>query len=185
VVLTLSLPKPLVSPRRAFLNRLEKPLAILLISLGLTVAALSHQPAHGAGVVAESTRVATVSSLTISQMLPNGVYLYGQSPEAMQLGSEYMVFEVNQDQVVGAFYMPQSSFDCFVGEIGSRRLSLNIFDSYDQSVHPYAIALDVNSSVATNGSGSGAEMGLEGFHRISDVSELDQSLLNTCRADHL
>ena len=184
-MLTLSLSKSSVSPRLAFLNRLEKPLSVLLISLGLTVAALSHQPAHGADVVAESARIATSNTLTISQMLPDGVYLYGQSPEAMQLGSEYMVFEVNQNQVVGAFYMPQSSFDCFVGEIGSRRLSLNIFNSYDQSVHPYAIALDANSSVASNGSGSGAELGLEGFHRISDISELDQSLLNTCRADHL
>ena len=184
-MLTLSLSKSSVSPRLAFLNRLEKPLAVLLISLGLTVAALSHQPAHGADVVAESARIATSNTLTISQMLPDGVYLYGQSPEAMQLGSEYMVFEVNQNQVVGAFYMPQSSFDCFVGEIGSRRLSLNIFNSYDQSVHPYAIALDANSSVASNGSGNGAELGLEGFHRISDISELDQSLLNTCRADHL
>ena len=184
-MLTLSLSKSLVSPRLAFLNRLEIPLSVLLLSLGLTVAALSHQPAHGADVIAESARIATSNTLTISQMLPDGVYLYGQSPEAMQLGSEYMVFEVNQNQVVGAFYMPQSSFDCFVGEIGSRRLSLNIFNSYDQSVHPYAIALDANSSVASNGSGSGAELGLEGFHRISDISELDQSLLNTCRADHL
>ena len=43
----------------------------------------------------------------------NGVYLYGQSPEPEQVGSAYAVMEIVENRAVGAFYMPQSSFDCF------------------------------------------------------------------------
>ena len=47
--------------------------------------------------------------------LKDGVYLYGESSQPEQIGQSYMVFEVKQGQVTGAFYMPRSSFDCFTG----------------------------------------------------------------------
>jgi hypothetical protein len=124
------------------------------------------------------TQVAQASA----QTLPDGVYLYGQATEPEQIGSAYMVFEVSQNQVVGAFYMPHSSFDCFNGEFQSDRLALNVVDSYEQTVNPYSIALESDGSVASTGEAI-APIGLEGFNRMPTVSDNDRRILATCQAD--
>ena len=77
----------------------------------------------------------------------DGVYLYGQSPQPNTIGSEYLVFEVNQGQVIGGFYMPSSSFDCFYGSVEAQKLALTVVDSYEQTPHPYAVALQSESPV--------------------------------------
>ncbi|MBD1910692.1 MULTISPECIES: hypothetical protein [unclassified Leptolyngbya] len=168
---------------QTLLNRVEKPLTALVLTVGLTLVAVGQSHARTVTPDLGSTEVATANpGLTVSQRMADGVYLFGQSPEAFQNGSEYIVFEVNQDQVVGAFYLPNSSFDCFTGEVGTRQLSLNIVDSYDQTVHPYAVAMRAEGSVAST-SDEAAPMTLEGFHQIANLSDLDQHILDTCRAD--
>lgn len=169
---------------KSLLNHLERPITALALTVGLAVAALA--PAHGAETLpAASNQVALANAEAhlISQRLPNGVYLYGQSPEAEQFGSAYMVFEVTDRQVVGAFYMPSSSFDCFYGEVQAQQLALNVIDTYEQSVHPYAVALETSGSVANNGNEAIAPLSLEGFHAIGSVSDNDQRILTTCKAD--
>jgi len=168
----------------ALLNRVEKPLAALVLTLGLTVAAVSQSHAHSVkAATVEATQVATARSVqVVSQRIPDGIYLYGQSPESFQIGSEYIVFEVNQDEIVGAVYAPHSSFDCFTGEVGNRQLNLSIVDSYDQTVHPYAVALRSEGTVASNVE-SAAPVTLDGFHAIANLSDLDREILNTCRAN--
>jgi len=166
-------------------NRFEKPFTALLLTLGLAAAALT--PAHGieASRLAD-TNAATVARLegAISQRFPNGTYLYGQSQQPDQLGSAYMVFEVTENRVLGAFYMPHSSFDCFYGEVQAQELALNVIDSYEQTVHPYSVALQRNASVATTGGEAIAPLSLEGFHPLSGLSENDQRILNTCKVDY-
>ncbi|MBF2084983.1 hypothetical protein [Thermoleptolyngbya sp. C42_A2020_037] len=163
-------------------NRFEKPFTALFLTLGLAAAALA--PAHGL----EASRLTQASAATvarlegaISQRFPNGVYLYGQSQQPDQIGSAYMVFEVTENQVVGAFYMPHSSFDCFYGEVQAQELALNVIDSYEQTVHPYSVALQTNASVAATGGEAIAPLNLEGFHQLSALSENDQRILNTCK----
>ena len=80
--------------------------------------------------------------------LKNGVYLYGQSPVAESLGSEYLVFEVKDGSVKGAFYMPSSEFACFTGDVNRQSLSLSVSDPYENETYPYAIALSSQDSVA-------------------------------------
>jgi len=41
--------------------------------------------------------------------LTNGVYLYGKSPQPNQLLHNYIVFEQQNGQVIGAFYSPRLS----------------------------------------------------------------------------
>ena len=41
-------------------------------------------------------------------ILPNGIYLYGQSRQPDQIGQEYIVFKVSGSSLVGALYMPHS-----------------------------------------------------------------------------
>jgi hypothetical protein len=167
-------------------EQIEKPLTGLFVGLGLVVS-VPYLPAQAADVqVATSPLLSQASptgDLLNRQALPDGVYLYGQAPTPEQVGAAYMVFAVTDRQVVGAFYMPYSSFDCFQGEFQPDRLALNIVDSYDRSVHPYSVALDTSSPVASATSGTAVPAGLEGFHQIQSISENDQRILATCQAD--
>lgn len=194
-------------PWRTLAERLEKPLTGLFITLGLVVAGLPNSVAQGSELIAaQHTTNPQIGVPSIVQMgqsatspapsnrqsaqrlngrsLADGVYLYGQSPEPEQLGAAYMVFEVTQGNVVGAFYMPRSSFDCFSGQFEANRLALNVVDSYEQVAYPYAVALDSTSPVATAGGEAIAPVGLEGFQRIDQLSANDQRILTTCKADH-
>ena len=114
--------------------------------------------------------------------LPDGVYLYGQSPKADQVGAGYFVFEVNRGKVMGALYMPRSSFDCASGSFNGDRLALTVVNSYDRTTNPFAIALEGTSNVASSRP-EGNLIGLQGFHRISSISQNDYRILNTCKAD--
>jgi len=115
--------------------------------------------------------------------LTDGVYLYGESPQPEEIGQSYMVFEVKQGQVIGAFYMPRSSFDCFTGVPQGNNLSLNIIDSYTRETHSYQIGLNNTAVVATTGGQvSENNLVLEGFHRLSNPSENDTRILNQCKA---
>jgi hypothetical protein len=187
-------------PWRTLVERLEKPLTGLFVTLGLAVVGLpgSAEGLELSGMQLTSDRQASeqfVGQVTSQngqseqnlnpQSLSDGTYLYGQAPEPEQLGAAYMVFEVNQGDVVGAFYMPRSSFDCFSGEFEDDRLALTVVDSYEQTSYPFAIALDSSSSVAMAGGETIAPVGLEGFQRIDQLSENDQRILATCKADHL
>ena len=101
--------------------------------------------------------------------LADGVYLYGQQPVAAQLGSVYMVFEVIGRRTVGAFYMPSSSFDCFHGNISSTRLDLTVIDSYEQTSHPYSLAVQSQPILAAGK--AGADVSISGFTPIESLSE--------------
>ncbi len=192
-------------PWRTLVERLEKPLTGLFVTLGLAVVSLPNGSVQGSELSATHlTANHEVAQQLVGQTreqlpgrsveqsgqrldprsLTDGVYLYGQSPEPEQLGAAYMVFEVKQGDVVGAFYMPRSSFDCFFGNFEADRLALTVVDSYEQTQHPYAIALDTSSSVAMAGGETIAPVGLEGFQRIDELSANDQRILSTCKTDH-
>ena len=126
----------------------------------------------------------SLSAQSQFSFLENGIYLYGQSAEADQIDTSYMVFEVEDESIVGAFYVPSSSFDCFQGSIDSNELALHIHDSYAQESYPYSIALVANSSaIASQRSVIDSSVGIDGFHPIEAVSENDHRMLATCRAD--
>lgn len=155
-----------------------------VVGLGALFAAAAPMSAIEASAGQNRQTVETAASIgqAVQQKLPDGVYLYGQSPQPNQLGAAYMVFQVQNNRVIGAFFMPHSSFDCFDGEFQAERLALSVVDSYERTVHPFSVALGTNSSVATTGEAA-IPVSLEGFHRINTVSENDQRILSTCQAD--
>ncbi len=114
-------------------------------------------------------------------VLEDGIYLFGQSPQRDQVGASYAIFSVFDSQTVGAFYQPNSSFDCFSGQVHPDRMALNVVNSYEQTVHPYAIALITDTSL-TAGSAAPAYT-LTGFHHIENVSDQDLDILSVCEAD--
>jgi hypothetical protein len=175
------------SPLRTLMQVVEHPLTGLSLALGLAVGGLSagFAEATEAPVAVQENRTLAVASTASAgnlRALPDGVYLYGQSSEPGQVGAAYMVFEVDNNRVVGAFYMPYSSFDCFNGQFGADRLELTIINSYEQTVYSHTVALSDNSSVATAG-GAIVPVGLEGYHQIQQIDENDQRILATCQAD--
>ncbi len=154
----------------------------LLLSVTLSVG-LGAMLAQGSRANAQTdTQTDTQRDAVPAAQMSDGVYLYGQSAQPQTIGSEYLVFEVNQGTVVGGFYMPNSSFDCFYGNLQADKLALNVVDSYERTIHPYSLALAAGEAIASTG-GNVAPLGLEGYHRITSISELDQRILTTCKAD--
>ncbi|MBW4488452.1 MAG: hypothetical protein KME12_11745 [Trichocoleus desertorum ATA4-8-CV12] len=169
-----------LSPWRTLQRMTQTGLGILLLtslSAGGLQAAIAQPVASS-----KSPAKSSVDSKTSS--LADGTYLYGESPKAEQIGSAYMVFQVTQGNVVGAFYMPRSSFDCFSGRFEPGKLALNVIDTYEQATHPYAIALEQNSTVASNSTQpTVSEIGLQGFQRLAKVSANDQRILSMCQTN--
>lgn len=121
------------------------------------------------------------SEATNQQTLPDGTYVFGQSPEADQVGSTYLVFEANDEQIVGAFYMPASSFDCFYGEPEVEHLELTVVNSEDQSEYAHTVELQRDTNVATVGDWPIASLHLTGYHQIDTVSPNDRRILAACK----
>ncbi|MGB7248909.1 MAG: hypothetical protein WBC73_08225 [Phormidesmis sp.] len=148
---------------------------LALACLGLVFPSISNAQATDASADTGSRRS------TNRTILEDGIYLFGQSPTPDQAGTTYAVLSVQNNQTVGAFYQPRSSFDCFFGELQPNRLSVSVVDSYEQTVHPYSIALTSENSVAAGS--AAAAYGLDGFHRIETVSATDQEMLAVCQSD--
>lgn len=154
-------------------------LGVLVGAVSLSVAPVSAVPSPSS---TEAVKTAVRSSAVAQvQSLPNGTYLYGESPKPEQIGRTYLVFEVQDNQVVGAFYMPRSSFDCAYGTFQADRLAFTVVNSYEQGTHPYSISLQRSSSVASNAS-IVQKPELEGFHALTTLSDNDQRILNVCKA---
>ncbi|MCU0548753.1 MAG: hypothetical protein MUC48_05340 [Leptolyngbya sp. Prado105] len=125
------------------------------------------------------------TALAQATTLPDGVYLYGQSAQPDQLGQAYFVFESRQGKLVGALYMPNSSFDCTYGSVEPEKLSLMVIDTYDRSENPYIIATEQpDSTIASRLNPTAAPVSLEGYHRIEKVSTNDQRILNVCKQNY-
>ncbi len=117
----------------------------------------------------------------VRPVLAEGTHVYGSVSQAQQIGETYMVFEVTGDRVVGGFYQPHSSFDCFYGDLDRDRLALNIIDSYRNDTYTYDIALTSEAVVANGRSGSPIPS-LQGFHELERPSDTSQQVLETCQA---
>ncbi|MGA7934989.1 MAG: hypothetical protein WCA35_15690 [Kovacikia sp.] len=158
----------------------------LTFALSLAAQAFGNAVAHSSEVPAPMlTKHAEVSSTpgsTAQKPLQNGTYLYSQSPKADQIGATYLVFEVTGDRVVGAFYMPQSSFDCFHGNLKKTELALTIVNSYEKTSYPYGVALSKETNSAS-GVDAAVPTGLAGYFPIQRLSSNDQRILSTCKAN--
>lgn len=149
-----------------------------------TATLLTAQTARAVPVSVESDtaiiRPLLAQAPTVSERLTDGVYLFGEKPLPDQLQTAYMIFEARAGQVVGAFYAPHSSFDCFQGSVENARLSLAITETYSQEEYAYALNLE-DTAIAGP---SGSQFAIQGFHQIDAVSDNDLHILNTCQANY-
>ncbi len=169
------------SAKSVTVSMLKMSLAVSLGAIALlassSVAAQSRLNPNTSSNLDQSSQISLAQAA--NSPLSDGIYLYGESSQPEQMGREYLVFQVQQGRMVGAFYLPQSEFSCFSGTIDSRKLNLSIVDPYDQTTYAYAIPLQTSSSVAASVP-SGSEVGLEGYHRLAQLSTNDRRILNIC-----
>lgn len=128
--------------------------------------------------VLEGERNGADGATTVS--LADGNYLYGRSPQPDVLGAEYLVFQVRNNKVVGAFYAPQSEFNCFYGSIEPQKMNIAVVDPYDEETYPYSVALKSQSTVAKEGNPNLPEVSLDGYQPLSELSDNDLQMLNSC-----
>jgi len=126
----------------------------------------------------------TAANSTTVRSLLDGIYLYGQSPRPNQIGKAYIVLQVKDDRVAGAFYMPSSSFDCFQGELRGHQLALTVTNSDEQSHYPYLLPLQ-EQAAQTKANPAPITKIPAGYHAISWVSDRDRQILATCQAANL
>ncbi|MEO1094006.1 MAG: hypothetical protein AAFX01_03790 [Cyanobacteria bacterium J06638_28] len=155
-----------------FLQLTQRPTRFLVFALGLALGTLTALSAVATPVTAQTTDLASLN---------DGTHVFGEAAEAGQLGSTYMVMNVQAGKIVGAFYQPSSSFDCFHGELQGNAIALTVINSYDQTTHPFTVALQTTNQVASQ-TGAANNLVPEGFHTLPEVSTLDADILATCQA---
>jgi hypothetical protein len=117
----------------------------------------------------------------------DGVYLYGQSPQANQIGQAYIIFQKQRDRAIGALYMPQSEFNCFRGTLDqSGELAMTVRGSSTQA------SADESNQVATSNilpkvsedelSTYAYSITLQDFYRLNSIGTGDRRVLQTCKS---
>ena len=131
--------------------------------------------------LAPLTTTAVLASEVTGEPLADGVYAFGDSPEADQIGATYMVMAVYNGDEVGGFYQPASSFDCFSGQVAGQTLDLTEVNSYEQTEHPISLAMEANDSVASQAGGV-TQWVPTGFYALAELSDTDHTVLQVCQA---
>ena len=140
--------------------------------------------------------IAVARTAPTHSTVPDGIYLYGQSPEPDQIGQEYLVFESKQGIIRGASYLPRSEFVCFDASHQDQILTVTLRESQGPIIVTHnqsAPSRQYLASASTRGSVSGPSItssdaatspsypiNLNTFHRIQDVSQNDQRILTAC-----
>ena len=116
----------------------------------------------------------------------DGTYLYGDSPQANQIGQSYILFENRQGRITGALYMPQSNFSCFQGAINpSGELAMTVTTSPgDVGINQLATAnqFQLPSYSDDQMITYPYSVGLQDYHPINSISTNDERILQSCKA---
>ncbi len=115
----------------------------------------------------------------------DGIYLYGQSPKANQLGQGYIIFQKQQDKVKGALYMPQSELNCFQGTINpSGELAMTVNSSSNEASSEQSNQVATSNrlpKVGDDESNSYAySLALQDFYRLNSIAASDRRTLQMC-----
>lgn len=154
-----------------------------------------NQPALTKEVYLSDASSTKNNRTTPLKQLAEGVYLYGQSSKPEEIGQEYMVFEVRDGRVIGAFYMPHSEFNCFQGTLEAQQLKVTFANparndiaqsepNQTEQFQPLAAAAPPSSNQNNFEAVSFPfAVKLQNYHQIASVSENDQRILGMCKAN--
>ena len=125
----------------------------------------------------------------------DGIYLYGQSQTPFEIGHEYLVFEVNGDEIIGASYFPYSEFVCFAGKLEENHVSIlrvspsqSELTSQPDNIELQPVRVAGTDDLTTVGFIAEAiafpPINLADYHAITGVSQMDLQILNHCQQIH-
>ncbi|MBD2445637.1 hypothetical protein H6G76_00425 [Nostoc sp. FACHB-152] len=117
----------------------------------------------------------------------DGIYLYGQSPTANEIGQGYIIFKKQQSRVIGALYMPSSEFSCFQGTIDkSGELAMTVNGSQDEVGSSEVATTSTIPSVSDDDFSNYAHsVALQDYHPIKSIGASDRRILQMCQANQL
>ena len=177
-------------------QRWEKNITAMLTTSGIIAIVIPVLFSPNVSVISTVTySLDTKSTLLAKNSFPDGIYLYGQSPKPEQIGREYIVFQVRQGQVIGAFYLPQSEFNCFQGKFDATRLTLKMLypdeltnTKSELAFHPHSQAQSLatfsstGSHLPPNGRAISSfhQVNLETYYQITQISNNDHRIITAC-----
>jgi hypothetical protein len=116
--------------------------------------------------------------------LPNqdGTYLYSQSSEPNQIGQGYILFQKQQDKVLGALYMPQSELSCFQGTLNkSGEIAMTVTSSpTEYGATEVSTASTIPRFTDDEFITYAYSIILQDYHRLNSVSSHDKQILQMC-----
>ncbi|MEO1764633.1 MAG: hypothetical protein AAFR83_22345 [Cyanobacteria bacterium J06629_18] len=115
----------------------------------------------------------------------DGVFLYGNSQKAGELGKGYIVFEKRAGKVVGGMYMPASEFNCFQGTLDrSGEIAMTV-KGYAGDVSPTQVAS--RSRLVIPGDSEfvnyAYSVTLKNYYQLDTIGKTDRHILKTCKAN--
>ncbi|MEA5504095.1 hypothetical protein VB735_13410 [Halotia wernerae UHCC 0503] len=132
----------------------------------------------------ETRKAAKEAGVTPRANFPkkDGIYLYGQSPRPNQLGQGYVLFQKQQDKVIGALYMPNSEFSCFQGTLDrSGELALTVNSSPDEdSLTQVATSNGIPRINGDEPITYAYSVALQDYHQLKSISINDRRILQMC-----
>ncbi len=184
-----------LTPRRLW-QRWETNITAMLTTSGIIAIVIPVLFSSNVSLSSAITySIDTKSALLAKSYFSDGIYLYGQSPKPEQIGQKYIVFQVRQGQVIGAFYLPQSEFNCFQGKFDATRLTLKIlypdeltntkseFAFYPHSqTQNLAAFSSIGSNLPPNGRAISSfhQVNLETYYPITQISNNDRRIIAAC-----
>jgi hypothetical protein len=142
-------------------------LTVLILSATLATGMAQAEEMPGA---VRSPNIRTVATSS-GNGLANGTYLYGESELPGRVGSEYIVFDNQDGQAVGAVFLTNSEYSCFSGQVQQGQLAMRVLDSYEQIERPYAISLE----------GAAGDTATSEYRPVQEIGRQELGLLETCR----
>lgn len=179
-------------------NKFLSEMSVQPIALAIfTAICIASESSAALTQVTASTSYAKAASKDFTSALrgklpeKDGTYLYGRAPVPQQIGQEYMVFELHQGRVVGAFYLPYSEFSCFAGNINSNELALMVANAPDISTESDSVAQEPRQIAAAGNQpqiGEGYNpiaysysVALQEYYQLPQVTASDRQILQTCQ----
>lgn len=140
------------------------------------LAASATKIALGLGLVAIAPGLVTAMPTDSAN-----TYLFGTTPEPGQIGHDYMVVQVDdENQLKGAMYQIQSEYACFSGEMSQGKMNLVIVPPYEQVAYAHTMDYSESSVVASDNGVVETQFVPEGFHPIEMVSTQANNILANC-----
>ena len=119
------------------------------------------------GIAVAEPTIADQTNIAVSVNpvpLADGTYLYGDAPQANQVGQGYVVFIKQGQTVTGAFHYPQSEFSCFTGTVSN------------QSLEVLSLGLPHENAIEV-------EVPLAQMHQIQTLGSNEQDSLSMCQQE--